>query len=260
LKTPIDYDIRTIQGGLYHHFGLQSALIKILNSCKPNCKRSCELQLNIDGQPIFKNSGTHFWPILWQVISSIVAEPFVMGLLCGERKPKDISEYLHDLVSELEATETDGLTLYGFSILIRISVSCVICDARAYIKQVKQYNAYFGCDKCTHKGEWHEKVTFPEFDVAMRTDVHFDELQRKCHNVHSDGESPLADTSLGMVTNSSLEMVTNSSLEMVTNSSVEIRYARRVASQKLVKRQHGRSTLSFQQLLACHTMRVADCL
>jgi len=105
LKTPTDYDIRTIQGGLYHHFGLQSALTKILNSCKATVNLTqnavVSLQLNIDGLPIFKNSATHFWPILCRVISPIVTEPFVVGLFCGERKPKDISEYLLDLVSEL---------------------------------------------------------------------------------------------------------------------------------------------------------------
>ena len=83
---------------------------------------------------------------------------------------------------------------------IRPTVSCVICDApaRAYVKQVKPYNAYFGCDKCTQKGEWQGKVTFPALDAPLRTDVHFDELQ---HAEHHDGVSPLADTSLGMVTN-----------------------------------------------------------
>jgi len=210
LKTPTDYDIRTIQGGLYHHFGLQSALTKILDSCKATVdltqNEAVSLQLNIDGLPIFKNSGTQFWPILCRVISPIVTEPFVVGLFCGERKPKDICEYLLDLVSELKTIETEGLTLEGFSIPIRISVSCVICDApaRAYVKQVKQYNAYFGCDKCTQKGEWHEKVTFPAIDAPLRTDVHFDELQ---HKEHSDGVSPFADTSLGMVTNFPLDFM-----------------------------------------------------
>jgi len=31
LKTTTDYDIRRIQGGLYHHLGLQTALSKILS-------------------------------------------------------------------------------------------------------------------------------------------------------------------------------------------------------------------------------------
>lgn len=122
------------------------------------------------------------------------------------RASPDISQYLHDLVVELKTIETDNITLEGFMVPIRMNVSCVICDApaRAFVKQVKPYNAYFGCDKCTQKGEWHEKNTFPVLDAPLRTDGNFDELQ---HKEHKDGESPLADTSLGTVTNFPLDFM-----------------------------------------------------
>ena len=80
-------------------------------------------------------------------------------------------------------------------------MSCFICDAlaRAFVKCVKGHNAYYGCDKCTQKGVWQEKVTFPETDAPLLTDVAFDEMAYA--NTHCVGEnhSPLSRLSLGMV-------------------------------------------------------------
>jgi len=199
LKTTTDYDIRSIQGGSYHHFGLQSALSKILSKATLTENSVVSLQLSVDGLPIFKSSSTQFWPILCRIVYPFETEPFVTGLYCGSSKPRDISEYLQELVSELKVLET-GLSVEGVNFPVRINVSCVICDApaRAYVKQIKPHNAYYGCDKCTQKGEWQGKVIFPALDSPLRTDVQFDELQ---HPEHHDGVSPLADTSLGMVTN-----------------------------------------------------------
>jgi len=202
LKTATAYEIQSICGGSYHHFGLQLALTKLLVLYKATIDEGTvmSLQLNIDGLPIFKSSSIQFWPILCRVVSPFVSEPFVVGLYCGSGKPVNISEYLHDLVSELKVLETGGLVVEGINFPVQVKVSCFICDApaRAYVKQVKLHNGYFGCDKCTQKGEWHGKVTFPVLDAPLRTDVHFDELQQPEHH---DGTSPLADTSLGMVTN-----------------------------------------------------------
>lgn len=65
-------------------------------------------------------------------------EPFVIGLHCGSSKPRDIFEYMKELVSELKVLET-GLSAEGVSYPVCINVSCVtgICDApaRAYIRK-----------------------------------------------------------------------------------------------------------------------------
>lgn len=35
-------------------------------------------------------------------------------------------------------------------------ISCIICDApaKAFVKSIKQFSGYYGCDKCIQKGQW----------------------------------------------------------------------------------------------------------
>ena len=58
-------------------------------------------------------------------------------------------------------------------------LACFVCDApaRAFIKNIMGHSGYFGCDKCSQEGEYVEgKVTFPEMDAQLRTDIQFDEI------------------------------------------------------------------------------------
>ena len=68
----------------------------------------------------------------------------------------------------------------GFTNPLQLYISCIICDtpARAFVKQVKGHAGYHGCDKCSQKGVWLDKMTFPEVDAPVRTDADF--------NQHSD--------------------------------------------------------------------------
>lgn len=62
---------------------------------------------------------------------------------------------------------------------------CVICytPARAFVKQVKGHTGYYGCDKCTQKGMWEGKTTFPEMNSPLHTDAHLDEMVQSSHHV-----------------------------------------------------------------------------
>ena len=48
--------------------------------------------------------------------------------------------------------------------IVYIDIHSVICDtpARAFVKCVKSYLGYHGCDKCTQEGVLKGKMTFPE--------------------------------------------------------------------------------------------------
>lgn len=72
-----------------------------------------------------------------------------------------------------------------------VVIACVICDtpARAYVKQVRGHSGYYGCDKCTQKGLWKGKMTFPETQAPLRTDIQFDELSDEHHHL---GPSPFS--------------------------------------------------------------------
>ena len=92
-----------------------------------------------------------------------------------------------------------GISVPESDQVIDVEIVCIICDtpARAFVKQTKGHSGYYGCDKCCQKGLWSgKKVTFPEVDSPLRTDVMFDEFQDEEHHI---GYSPLSGLSIGMV-------------------------------------------------------------
>ncbi|KAG1690735.1 hypothetical protein GQR58_007599 [Nymphon striatum] len=156
-------------------------------------------RINIDGLPLFKSSGAQFWPILGKLVKPQISKPFIIGLFSGVSKPSNLFEYLEHLVTEL-----DNLFLNGILISetaedrVVLSLSCVICDApaKAYIKQIKGHSGYSGCDQCSQDGYWNKKMTFPETNAALRTDVSFAEKQDEEHHI---GRTPFSNLPVGMV-------------------------------------------------------------
>ena len=200
LNTERQYELCEIEGGLYHHFGIAKSLQKA-TACMENKLTpgsTVSLQINIDGLPLFKSSGTQLWPILGR-IKEDNAKPFIIGLFCGNSKPKNVAEYLSQFITEMQSIEQNGIALEGVEGQIAVKIDAMICDApaRAYLKQIKPHNAYHGCEKCWQKGEWKQtKVTFQEVDAQLRTDVQFDEMEDEAHHT---SPSPLQNLSIGLV-------------------------------------------------------------
>lgn len=65
LKTPRTVEIENKAGGKYWHNGLATALSLVFS--KLNFDLSIEINVNLDGLPLFKSSPTSFWPILVNV-------------------------------------------------------------------------------------------------------------------------------------------------------------------------------------------------
>lgn len=66
LRTKATYTTETLAGGIFHYFGILNAFYRILDnvwSALPD-KHTFRLQLNFDGLPLLKSTGTQFWPIL----------------------------------------------------------------------------------------------------------------------------------------------------------------------------------------------------
>ena len=93
----------------------------------------------------------------------------------------------------------NGIYVKHWKESIDVKISCFICDApaRAYVKQIKGHNAYFGCKRCIQCGEWLSKVTFPQTDAIPRTDNDF--IQRNDANHHTETISPLQLLPIGLV-------------------------------------------------------------
>ena len=70
-------------------------------------------------------------------------------------------------------------------------------------KKVKGHGGYYGCDNCEQRGVYtNHRMTFPENDAVLRTDVRFDEMQNEEHH---HGETILKELKIGLVTHFPLD-------------------------------------------------------
>ena len=140
----------------------------------------------MDGLPSY-SSNRQFWPIPKQAESVGNGEPFIIDLFYGNYKPTSIIVYLEKLIQEL-----NGVKLNGFRFTDQncgLKFTSVICDtpARAFIKYVKQVSGYHGYDKCTQSGTLLGKMTNPDLNSPLRSDLEFlDRLDEETHK----GPSP----------------------------------------------------------------------
>ena len=77
-------------------------------------------------------------------------------------------------MSDLQHLLSEGIILDGVN--HQVIADCFVCDApaRAYLKNVKSFSGYFGCDKCCIEGDYIERpMTFPNVNCKLRTDGQF---------------------------------------------------------------------------------------
>ncbi len=169
----------------YVYLDLKKQLVEILNKYpEDKTKNLTEIEVsnNVDGLPLFKSSREGSWPVLFAVHLER-AEVFASALTLGKSKPSD-QEYLRDTLVDLHDILVHGLEYKDRT--ISVNLRCVVADApaMAMIKQCKQYSGYYGCERCTQKGEWHNKVTYQQTrDLNLRTDTSFRNKVQKEHHV-----------------------------------------------------------------------------
>ena len=199
LQTTTSYKILDFGDGEYYHFGLASSINKLVQFQGVDRDiDGIQIQVNIDGLPLYKSSKAQFWPILGRVVSPSESEVFVVGLYSGMGKPSNVDKYLAQFVSEMKELERTGVHIDKLNKTVPISVACFICDApaRAFVKGTKPHNAYYGCEKCIQKGVWAGKVIFPEVNSQLRTDLDVKEMM---HEEHHNYPTPLSQLSVGLV-------------------------------------------------------------
>jgi hypothetical protein len=202
LKTPIGQTcIRHISGGDYCHLGLTNGLSHLLK--KTHTAADCiELQINVDGIPLFKSSSVSLWPILCSVSNINYKEPFVVGIYCGKEKPGSAAEFMADFVKEASELLKDGITVDNVTTVVKIH--CFVCDApaRAYVKGIKSHSGYSACEKCTVSGDYDGKVIFLPGTYPLRTDDSFNAMIDDEHHI---GPCPLNPLPMGFVSQFGLD-------------------------------------------------------
>ena len=121
MQTQKNIQVIDVEGGLYHHFGIEKGVRHQLSQNAVEKLRSqqdtIQIQLNIDGIPLFKSSGTQFWPILGRIVSLFSDEPFIIGIFVGNKKPSNIQLFLQEFVLEMKRLEQESIyvTLVGIN-------------------------------------------------------------------------------------------------------------------------------------------------
>ena len=207
-RTPrIGHEIATLPGGgQYVHFGVKKGVENFLQSLpSTGIAEPCtvELQINVDGLPLFKSSGTVLWPILCLVKQPLVSsKPFVIGVFCGKSNPSDLNAYFSDFVNELLQLLECGIDFHGTH--YSVGIHSFVCDApaRAMLKNIKGHSGFHGCEKCHDEGEWHNKLTFLSTASVLRTDEEFASMSDSDHHL---GPSVLSALPIGFVSQFPLE-------------------------------------------------------
>ena len=169
LRTGRVSGIKTVAGGEYYHFGLKNQLIAMFSYVPELLTLDrLDIQVNIDGLPLFKSVNGCFWPILGKVVNAVCpsSKPFVIGLFYGRGKPADAESYLADFVDEVDELSREGFVFQEK--LFNVHLSSMVCDApaRAFLKNIKQHSGYSACEKCTTEGDHIDsRMCFPELNV-----------------------------------------------------------------------------------------------
>lgn len=209
LNTPRQCVVNTCGTGEYLYYGLRKALVESINQNAANFANNIiTVDINIDGLPISKSTNRQLWPIQGRiVIANTLYQPFIIGIYHGMNKPSSVDEFLNDFVNEFCILQDEGFDWNGKNYFLRIRA--VTCDAptRSFIKCVKNCNALwnamnYGCERCTIKGTYDNKVVFVECNCERRTDHSF---RNKLDPHHHTGVSPLERLGIDMISTFALD-------------------------------------------------------
>lgn len=199
LKTVRSIPLQTKSGMQYVYFPIAAELSKYFGkypAATAQVTDHLEISLNVDGLPLFKSSRQSLWPVLCAIVNLQPVTVFPVALTYGISKPQNL-EFLEDLIRDLGHVLQHGLK--DGDKTLAVSLRCVVCDApaKALIKSTKLYSGYSGCDKCSQKGLWIGRMTYPETqNFELRNDSTFREQVNKEHHHNT---SPFCNLQIDMV-------------------------------------------------------------
>lgn len=99
--------------GSFYYFGIVKSVFDMLFAKVESLIDGfrLDLQINIDGLPLFKSTQHQFWPILGRFINTDQKEPFIIGIFSGTSKPNDLDEYFREFLDEYNELHSNGLNL-----------------------------------------------------------------------------------------------------------------------------------------------------
>ena len=186
--TPQNITLQQIAGGEYHYFGIADTLRHVLSSHTLSQGQVLQLQINMDGLPVYKSVKSDLWPILGLLFhkgSVFISEPFCIGVYYGPSKPTSAHDYVRQFVEEFNLLHDQGLEVNGVTVRLQFHSAICDCPAKAFAKSIVPFNAYYGCDQCETKGKYSKsarRMSFPNIDATPRTDESFAKKTNRQHH------------------------------------------------------------------------------
>ena len=180
--------------GFYKYFGIQQNSQTIIHPLKYT-ESHITLLFHVDGLEIYRNSKKGLWTILGKVYSlKYQSKPFLIGIYNGHSKPKYASEFLSDLVSEINDLKSKGVDIRDFHFDVYILGFTCDMPARAFIKRCKGHSGYYSCERCEIKGIniIKNKRVFPFVECPLRNCTSFKTKSQPQHHLEQE-DSPLID-------------------------------------------------------------------
>lgn len=140
------------------------------------------LIINSDGVPVYKSSKLSVWPI-WAMIGElppVLRKSFVnislLGFWCGKNKQcLDWDCIWRKFIGEFWNLKDHGITIAGEVFLFKPYILIADMPAKASLLNIIQFNGYYGCPRCTMRGERIcRRLIYPIFEnFTLRTPEQF---------------------------------------------------------------------------------------
>jgi len=196
LKTPKSksHNIIQMENGSYIHIGIERMIKPILYTYFESIKDLSLIQLSVhvDGLSISDSSKSSFWPILVSFINVPEINKIVIpvGIFHGRsKKPGSVFSFFDLFITEIKSIFENGIEINQK--LLQFSISQVVCDApaKAFVLNVKYFNAYHSCNSCLEEGEFiNRRMSFLGIDAQLRTNESF---RSKSDESYHKGPCPL---------------------------------------------------------------------
>jgi hypothetical protein len=95
--------------GRYVHFGLAKQISDKLDLLPIATNEDIKININIDGTPLTKSSGSQFWPILGSIQIPSIQEPFEIGIFASPNVKPKTTDFMNQFVQEAKELQKSGL-------------------------------------------------------------------------------------------------------------------------------------------------------
>jgi len=169
-----------------------------------------QLSVNIDGLPLTSSSKSSFFPILVSFINlpKLLNTVIPVGIYHGKfKKPSSSYEFLNPFITEMNTILNNGLSIN--SKIFKFEVSQIVCDApaKSFVLNVKNFNAYHGCNSCVVEGTFlNNRMAFLDINAPLRTNETF---RNKCDEFYHKDSSPLEELPINITSSVVLEYMHN---------------------------------------------------